>query len=120
MQLPLPGGQPTNYHGGAAAAGPAIAMPPTPPEMLSRSAGHEGCGVGWETQARASGEAVGVAWLGVAETAAASTNQEGGAAAAAAAPAGDRHKREMVELTPSTTRLVKNTALAGVLLDGMV
>eukprot|EP00903_Cladosiphon_okamuranus_P015041 g13916.t1 len=87
MQLPLSGGQAASYHG---AAGPVIAMPPTPP-VLSRSSGHGGGGGGGlETQARASGEAVGVAWLGVAEKAAAapSATQKGGAAAAASAGGG--------------------------------
>lgn len=82
MQLPLPGE--ATYNHDASAPGSAVAMPPTPPEMLSRSGGGGGGG-GSQPQARASGEAVGVAWLGVAETTAASTNQLGGAAASAAA-----------------------------------
>eukprot|EP00752_Nemacystus_decipiens_P003283 g3038.t1 len=87
MQLPLPG-EPTNYHGTPSAAAPGIAMPPTPPEMPSRSAGRGGSGGGWQTQAHDSGEAVGVAWLGMAEPTAASTNQAGGGAAATTATGG--------------------------------
>ena len=98
MQPPLPS-ESTKYHGTpSTSAGPAVAMPPTPPEMLSRSTGRGSGGV-WQSQARASGEAVGVSWLGVAETATASTNQAGGAAAApaAAAAAAGENKREVLK-----------------------
>lgn len=86
MQLPLPVA-PTS-HLGAAAAGPAMAMPPTPPEMLSRTAGRDGR-VGWQSQQAHAGGAVGVAWLGVGEKSGTSANAGGTTAAAAAAAAGD-------------------------------
>lgn len=94
---PLFPGDSANYHGPpSASADPAIAMPPTPPEMLSRSTGSGGGG-GWQPQARARGDAVGVAWLEVAETTGASTSQAGGAAAATATAAAGDSKREVVE-----------------------
>lgn len=86
MQLPSPG-ESMERHGWTATGPVAIAMPPTPPEMLSRSAGRDGPG-GWQPQAHASGEAVGVAWLGVAETTTAPANEAGGAAVAAAGDSG--------------------------------
>lgn len=86
MQLPFPA-EPTSYHG--AGAGPAIAMPPTPPQMLSSRSDRGGHGA-WDSPAHAKREAAGVAWLGVAEKTATSTNRAGGVAAAAVAAAGSR------------------------------